>query len=119
MFGKGDKSADDATYGFIDTTGKVVIKPRFDVNYTEDSGVLREARAFSDGLALVTSDHGASWGYIDRTGDLVVEPRELLAAWPFRDGLALVMYGDPFEFDEWRHAYIDKSGNTVWEEGKL
>jgi hypothetical protein len=118
MFGVGDKSAADATYGFIGTRGQVVIQPQYDYAYSnEPKAALPDDLNFSEGLALVTSDHGESWAYIDQTGAVVIQPQELLMASPFRNGLARLTFGDLFVSSEWRSVYIDKSGNTVWEKG--
>jgi len=51
----------DGKWGYIDNTGRIVIKPQFD-----------EARDFSEGLARVTID--GKFGYIDKTGKYVWEP---------------------------------------------
>jgi hypothetical protein len=82
-------------YGFIDHTGKVVIKPRFDLTFH-----------FSEGFAAVQI--GGKWGYIDKTGKVVIEPRALARAEDFHHGLAFVTTLDG------RYGYIDKSGNYVW-----
>jgi len=50
-------------WGYIDTTGKIVINPQFD-----------EAWWFSEGLARIKI--GDRWGYIDKTGKYVWEPTE-------------------------------------------
>ena len=50
-------------YGYIDRTGKMIIKPQF-----------VDARDFSEGLARVTIDV-FHWGYVDTTGRMVIEPR--------------------------------------------
>jgi hypothetical protein len=64
-------------YGFIDTTGKIIVAPVYD-----------DVRPFSQGLAAVR--HGNKWGYIDKTGREVISPRFSLAGSFTSDGLALI-----------------------------
>jgi hypothetical protein len=78
--------------GYIDSTGKYVIKPRF-----------HDAGNFSEGLAAVCTQGGC--GYIDRNGNLVVKPR-FEKARPFSQGLAAVKIGG-------KYGYIDMNGVTV------
>lgn len=80
--------ASDATYGFIDHTGKIVIAPQF-----------AEALDFHEGLAGVRTTKttgwygkGDSWGYIDKTGKYVLEPK-YNEVHPFRNGVARVHVG--------------------------
>ena len=118
MFGAGDKSAADATFGFIDTRGQIVIQPQYDYGYSsEPKAAMPDDLNFSDGLALVTSDHGETWAYIDKRGAVVIQPQTLLMATPFRNGLARLTFGDLFAPADWRSVYIDKSGKTVWDNG--
>lgn len=75
--------------GFIDSTGKIVIKPQF-IN----------AEDFSEGLASARIN--GTYGYIDKTGVFVIQPQYDFAT-PFHEGLAVVYQdGKPF--------YIDKDG---------
>lgn len=100
-------------YGYIDSSGRVVIEPRFD-----------HANIFSEGLARVVVD-GLS-GYIDRAGAIVIEPR-FERAHKFSEGLArvcapprqpsllfriaqLVGYED---FQAYPCGYIDRTGKLV------
>jgi hypothetical protein len=62
-------------YGFIDSTGKTVIKPKFDLTFH-----------FSEGLAAVML--GGKWGYIDTAGKMVILPMPLMRAEDFHHGLA-------------------------------
>jgi WG containing repeat len=79
-------------YTFIDRTGRVVSKRRFEY-----------LRRFSEGLAPFAE--GKKWGYIDKTGETAISPQFESAA-PFSDGLALVsLYG--------RYGYINHSGTYV------
>lgn len=47
-------------WGYVNTEGKVIIKPQYD-----------EARSFSCGLAAVCK--GEKWGFIDTSGEVVIE----------------------------------------------
>jgi len=84
-------------WGFIDTTGKLVVEPKFD-------GV----KNFSNGLALVTVGRGFDTlvGYIDSTGKLVV-PFKYKTGTDFSNGRALV---SPDASGQSK--LIDKQGNT-------
>jgi hypothetical protein len=101
--------------GFIDKTGKVVIKARFKAGkqlckfvnglapvctvdkslfgYIQKDGELKipdkyeKALPFSEGLAAVKL--GGKWGYIDTLGKFVIQP-EFTNAQDFTDGLAAV-----------------------------
>jgi hypothetical protein len=78
--------------GFVDSTGRIVIKPQFD-----------DVFAFSEGLALV--ELGGRFGYIDGTGQVVIDPQFSFAR-PFSEGLAFVRSGS-------HGCYIDKTGKCV------
>ncbi len=88
----------DLKWGYMDTTGKLIIPAQFD-----------DAEDFSEGLARVKIK-GASdkWGYIDKKGQYVV-PLQFLVAGDFRDGLAPVM---PF-YRGGKYGYIDPTGKWV------
>jgi hypothetical protein len=63
-------------WGFIDHTGKFVIKPQF-----------RRVLPFSDGLAA--ADLSSRWGFIDNTGKFIIE-RQYEEVTRFAKGLAAV-----------------------------
>ena len=77
---------DEKLWGFIDTTGKFAISPRFE---TVPNGYVN---SFSDGLARIEV-HG-KFGYIDHTGEFVIKP-EFLDAVDFADGAARVVTDGP------------------------
>jgi hypothetical protein len=79
--------------GFIDTNGKLVIRPKFN-----------DAGRFSEGLAPFESSNG-KWGYIDRTGKVAIHP---IFDWAisFNEGLGLVQVGELWGF-------IDSTGKAV------
>ncbi|MCI0472893.1 MAG: WG repeat-containing protein, partial [Ignavibacteria bacterium] len=81
----------DGKYGYIDTTGKIIIKPQFD-----------NARDFYEGLAVVGI--GQKWGYIDKTGMIVIES-EYDYVYNFSEGLAIVELGE-------KYGAIDLTGKT-------
>jgi hypothetical protein len=128
----------DGKTGFINTKGKVVIKPTFDndndfVGFSEGLARVRVdrkygyinkdghivippqfvwAHSFSEGLASVGTAEGKV-GYIDKTGKMVLEPR-VDVAYDFSDGLARV--GIPYKSDSGtvdRYGFINKAGNIV------
>jgi len=86
-------------WGFIDTTGKVVIEPRFDA-----------VGRFSEGLAAVQEKR--EWSFIDRSGARVFtvegEPRGA-----FHEGRARVCF-DRGYLQPYACGAIDRSGKWVW-----
>jgi hypothetical protein len=87
-------------WGYVDTKGKIVIKPRF-----------KNASDFSpDGLARVseggTDKLGGPYGYINSKGDLVI-PYKYQCASDFVDGMAVVWNPDT------KSSYIDTQGHTI------
>ncbi len=81
-------------WGFIDRTGELVIKPRFDT-----------AVAFSEGLSRVQKNPNGKWGYVDKAGKLTIGFQYDIAA-DFREGLAAVEVRGSWGF-------INKSGKLV------
>ncbi len=125
-------------WGYIDNTGKVMIRPQFDGveefseglaafenedgkhGYIDETGKIVIAAkfdsftSFSEGLAAVSQD--LKWGYIDKSGRWTI-PNEFIGGRPFSDGLALV--GVPlngkatFPPGPVKQAFIDKNGKIV------
>jgi len=91
-------------WGFIDTTGKMVIEQQF-----------YYASPFSEGLSAVKVGDWATgkYGYINKAGEVVIEPQFADAA-PFSEGLAMVMPNIDVN-PERRVCYIDTAGKTVIE----
>jgi hypothetical protein len=79
-------------WGYIDTTGRLVVQPLYD-----------RADSFSEGLAAVAVD--GKWGYIDSTGKFVIQP-QYEWAFDFHEGLAVAWTAD-------KHGWIDRTGNFV------
>ena len=77
-----------APWGFIDTSGRFAIPPRFDSH--------EYASSFSEGLAKITT-HGSS-GFIDHSGKFVIGPI-FLDAMDFSDGMSRVIIDGPCRFD--------------------
>jgi hypothetical protein len=89
-------------YGYIDTSGNIVIQPRFD-----------DAWRFSEGLAPVRIEE--KWGYIDQTGKIVIAP-QFFEVMPFAEGLAQVgafFKAGPIDDRVGNYGYIDKTGRFV------
>src|SRR5258708_7148845 len=64
-------------WGYLDNTGKIVIKPQF-----------YWAEEFSEGLAAFENDDG-DYGYVNETGKIIIEP--IFDNWTsFSEGLAAV-----------------------------
>jgi hypothetical protein len=126
-FTKGGKA------GYIDTTGRVVIAPKFEaygnsggefhdglVEIAVSDGVYADRTGkivvnnglyrgwdFSEGLAVAMRKDENAWGYIDTTGKFVIPPQFATSpngyVHPFSDGFAMVEVRG-------RYGYIDKSG---------
>jgi WG containing repeat len=88
-------------FGYIDTTGAMVIPAKFDA-----------AADFSDGLAAVEINR--QWGYIDPTGANVITPR-FGEADQFSEGLAAVTEGlvPVGMYTPAPYGYIDHTGKMV------
>ena len=119
----------DGKWGYIDTTGAIVIKPKFDnaSRFSEDLASVKidgkygyidkrgrfiinpqfeAAGVFSEGLASVTRLSDGKAGYINMKGEYVIEPQFDDVAGIFVEGLAAVKIGDLY-------GYIDKTGKFV------
>ncbi len=77
---------DQKLWGYIDTSGKFAIAPRFP-SYPDG-----EAYSFSEGLARI--DIQGRTGYIDHSGEFVIQPR-LLEGRDFQEGFARVVTEGP------------------------
>jgi hypothetical protein len=79
-------------WGFIDTTGNVVVKPKYN-----------EVENFSDGLARVRT--GTKWGLVDKSGNEVIKPT-FDAIYEFINGKAQVLLnGEKY--------YMNRQGQRV------
>ncbi|MBK4730907.1 WG repeat-containing protein [Oxynema sp. CENA135] len=93
----------DGKYGYMDTSGTVVIPPEFAV-----------ASPFSDNLAAVAipGDNGLMWGYITPDGEFAIEPQEQFSeAKSFAEGIAPVLVLDRYPNQSWK--LIDRTGEIV------
>lgn len=122
------KALAERRYGYLDTTGALVIPLEYAMaepfsgglacvvdasgkaGFIDQKGayvlkpIYRVCRSFSEGLALVVLGHKG--GYIDRSGKQVI-PSRFDYAEPFANGLAMVVEGTTVSF-------IDKTGRAVW-----
>jgi hypothetical protein len=96
-------------YGFIDRSGRVVVRPIYeDIHAYDSSNYIPEnvaRRSYSEGLRPVQL--GQKWGYIDSDEKFVI-PQLYDRAGPFREGLAQVRQGE-----KW--GLIDRDGRFVVE----
>ena len=83
----------DHVWGFIDTSGQMVIEPKY-----------RSVQSFQEGLAAVLGDD-RQWSYIDRTGKVAI-PFRYDSVDGFSDGLACVER-------ERLYGFINRDGATV------
>ncbi len=111
--------------GFVDSSGKFVIRPQYDdvkpfseglaavkINgrwgFVDTAGSLvvkpayDDVQPFSQQRALVVKD--GKYGYIDPSGQVVIEPQFFEEAYPFSNGLALIKMNG-------RYGYIDQTGD--------
>ena len=85
-------------WGFVDTTGAIIVKAKYD-----------EVGNFSEGLARVrvasTGNSTKGWGLVNTSGDEIVKP---MFDWiyDFENGRAKVKISG-------QEAYIDKNGNLI------
>jgi len=98
---------ENGSYGFIDKTGKIVVKPQLGAG---------TSHTFSEGLCkvFIRTDEGFKLAYIDKTGTVVIKPN-FDNGYDFNNGLALVYKGN---YPKTTSAYIDKKGRVVWQETK-
>jgi hypothetical protein len=81
-------------WGYMNSTGRQVIKPRF-----------QSAGAFQDGLAIATTQ--SQRGYIDPAGQFVITvPSSLMPVSHWSEGLAVVRQAQTY-------GYIDRAGKLV------
>ena len=90
-------------YGFIDNTGKTIIKPEYD-----------KAFKFSEGLAGIRQN--GKWGFIDTSGKEIVKPHYNYVG-SFHNGIAYINIGG--NVDGYGNAHggkwglIDKTGKEI------
>jgi hypothetical protein len=85
---------DQQLWGFIDKTGKWVIRPSY-----------QAAKNFCDGVAAVRVNN--KYGYIDKKGDFIIKP-QFDVAWDFMQGIARVKGGN-------KKGYVNKLGEVFME----
>lgn len=122
-------------WGYIDATGRMLIKPRFDEAEFFSDGLARVkvdgtykfispkgdvvltpnvawVGPFSEGLAVAKPVDGEHFGYIDESGVFVIEP-QFMEAYVFSDGLAAVSAGTKPGQAQPAYGYIDSRGSFV------
>jgi hypothetical protein len=84
-------------WGFIDTTGNVVVPLKYD-----------EVENFSEGIARVrmSTKHGSRWGLVNSSGTEIRAPT-FVAIYEFINGKALALLDDGQKY------YINREGNRV------
>jgi hypothetical protein len=90
-------------YGFIDTTGKLVIKFQFE-----------NCNSFREGLA--SFQKGKKWGFIDKTGKVIIEPQFDQASF-FENGITEIRKYTGTETSDYPSlkGYINKKGKVIWQ----
>ena len=126
----------DGKWGYIDTTGTMVIEPQFDhaARFSDSLARVRNGATvafinadgqvvltpevdsvghFSNGLAPARRTDGGPFGYIDKSGSFTIEP-QFERAYAFSEGRAAVYTGEP-QAAEAKFGYIDTTGVFVVE----
>ena len=126
-------------YGFIDTTGKIVIPPKFvrAERFSEGMAMVKDEQngmgyinksaeftiipnasritEFSEGLALVVTIFGKS-GFIDKTGKIAIPPLDYKGKYSFpgkfSEGMASFLVS-PSVNGNFPHGFINKSGKIA------
>jgi hypothetical protein len=88
----------ESGHGFIDRTGKIVIKTKYSL-----------ANDFQEGLCAVVENSDSGWGFIDKDGKEVIEARFDQVKEGFQNGLCWVK-------EKHRWGYINTRGEYVWRE---
>ncbi len=83
----------DSLWGYIDTKGKIVIKPKYN-----------DADYFYEGLAAV--NNGDKYGFIDYNGDTIIKFQFDDVNWGFTNGLSVVRIND-------KCGYVNNKGKIV------
>lgn len=95
-------------WGFVDTNGKFVIKPRFNnVHALSEGMAAAQTGTWKNMGSGIKSWIPGKWGFINSKGKQVIESK-FDAADPFSNGMASVRIND-----KW--GYIDTTGNVVIE----
>jgi len=128
----------EGKYGYIDTTGRVVIPPRYSraepfsdglglvkgqypgfitadgvvVIGVDEAGPGDAYKPFSEGLAPFRKD--GKWGLLNRKGKVIMEPR-FADIGPFSHGRAVVRVGAQDSWGIGKRGFIDTTGNVVIE----
>jgi hypothetical protein len=126
----------DGQWGYIDTTGTMVIEPQFDhaARFSDSLARVQNGSTtafinaggqvvlepevdsvghFSNGLAPARRTEDGPFGYVNKSGAFTIEP-QFERAYAFSDGRAAVYTGAP-QAAEAKFGYIDTTGTFVIE----
>src|SRR5262249_28374487 len=109
-------------WGYIDRTGRMVIEPQFvrAEEFREGLAAVRVKGAGDvrrrEGDQIITTVTGR-FGFIDKSGAMVIQP-VFTQVGSFKHGLATINLGGETPGLWGKCAYIDKSGNYVWQPEK-
>lgn len=95
-------------WGFIDKTGRIVIRPQFDeVEDFGPDGIAAVGKAFEDDVY--------KYGFINRKGQIIIDFK-FDSAGSFWGGLGEIGIREPRANDNW--GYVDASGKIIWTPSK-
>lgn len=127
-------SSEKLLYGYIDTSGNMVIIPRYKYATPFENGravvkldtgecaiIDRNGAALktfdyslmndlSEGLAEFMPAQGKKWGYVDENGKVVISPK-FIDTYPFKGGMAVVNAAPDYGINE--YGVIDRSGGYL------
>jgi hypothetical protein len=95
----------DEKWGFIDTSGNVVIAPQYIINFSNNV-----IPAFSEGLAAVLDPTSQQMIYINKKGEIAFD-QKYIRAYNFHEGIAFV---EPTVFSDFK-VLINKKGENITE----
>ena len=100
-------------WGYIDRSGRVVIKPQFDSArfFREGRARINEWGEGPNGFPMGASGGKKTSGYIDKTGRIVISLPANYRKYDFYEGLATVCR--QVRDSVWKCGFIDVSGRTV------
>jgi len=104
----------EGDFGYIDRTGKIVIKPQFDSLASDFSEGLASVRARVRQKLVFFEKKADYFGFIDKEGNVVINP-SYISVGRFSDGLAPVKAWQPkvlWRYDQ-KWGFIDHFGKTI------
>jgi len=85
-------------YGYVDTSGRIILPVKYE-----------RTEPFRDGLGMA-KDRQGKYYYVDNQGNFILKDLDYNLAFPFRDGIALVVLPQK---DKFRRGFINKKGQFV------